>query len=341
VRQSAAASVILGAVWLIAGLRAGWALPILTGGVSAGMVAAALVLLAAFHGESEVRDMKRRMREERRLRRAIAVLDREIERHERRRARLEAQFARRELRAQERIRRMREREGEDLALVRELERAHRAHAAAQAEQITRAEKEEVRSAIDALQRRYTRSRLRRCSIRTAPLPAAVKLRLWLTGARTAARIDADRMAVISRLDGRVAEAVAAWRVDAELEARKGAPTVLPAPALHRLTERFGRERVRLERHQERALASDRRVQDAIMQYWAGRRKPSEDSLARRRAALGNHCRDLDGAIADVRDRAEPLTAQLARARRDLEPYEELSFGRYLVRALPRRYSLHP
>jgi hypothetical protein len=149
------------------------------------------------------------------------------------------------------------------------------------------------------------------------------------------------MVVINRLGGDIAEVVAAWRVDAEFEARRGLPTVLPATQLQRITEHFGHERARHEHAHERDLTRNREVRTAIAAHWARRRRPIELRLERRERTLDLICSELDAAVGDARRRAEPLQVHLARARRDLEPYADLSFGRYLAGAVARRHSMYP
>jgi hypothetical protein len=158
---------------------------------------------------------------------------------------------------------------------------------------------------------------------------------------SAADVDMSRMQAIRGLGEHVAETVAAWRVDAELAARKSMPTVLPAPELHRLTARFGRERTRILWEEQRSTAQAQRMEMAVALYWSRRRQPIEQRLAVMEAALRTGCTELEAAIADARSRAAPLQVQLARARRELEPFGGLSFGRYVAGAVTGRGSILP
>jgi hypothetical protein len=338
VRRLAGALASVGALWLLAGLASGVPSLIVFAGAVAGLVASVLVLLAAFNGEDEVQAMKRKLRQERRQRQALAALEREMARYERRETRLQARFARRERKARETLRRMGEHEHRDLAVIADLRHEADERASQLTAALATAEREAVRSALEAAHRRHVRTQLRRQTIRRAPLSMGIRARLWIGGVHSAADVDMDRMKVIHTLGKDIAGAIAAWRVDAELAARKGAPTVLPAPELHRLTERFGRERTQMLHEQQLAMERAGRAGVAVTAHWTRRKRPIGQRLARREASMRAGCRDLDAAMEDVRLRMEPLQAHLARAQRELEPFGGLSFGRYVAGAVTGRVS---
>ena len=336
IRACAAVAGVLSGAWVVGGFLVGYSPVVDVGGAVGGVGGAGLILLAAFHGEGEVRAMKLKLREERRRRRALRALEHEIDRYERRKVALQARYGRAERRLEDRLGRMCSREQQDRDLASGVLREREERTEELKRQLRQAEKNEIQEALEEVQRRHIRAQLRRRSIQSAPLSVQHKVRLRLLGVHSAAGVNAQRMAAIRRLGEDVAESVAAWRVDAELAARKSAPAVLDAPQLHRLTERFAHERTRIERDHQQAVEHGVRLAESNAAYWAGRQRPVRERLARRSDTLQSHIDDLNVAIADVRRRMEPLKVQLARAQRDLEPYGGLSFGRYLADALTGR-----
>jgi hypothetical protein len=295
-------------------------------------------LLIRYRGDPGVIMLRTISGKERAATRELSSAENAIRRLERRRSMRLGRLDRRLGGAQRRRREVAESEARELQL-----------AAAQCEDALRrldellqrlAERERaaVESAIAALQARHVREHLLHCRLQPDVLPGIGRtrvLRLWLAGIRSAADLSSQSIERLRRAGEPGLNALVAWRVDCELQARRSIPRVLPPEMLGRLTHEFGAQRASLDEQRRRAQERERALLAAIHARYQAKYRPIDAELHHLEAERAEARDSFDARLSVLHERRAAASARVSRIRREIEPYRHLTFTRYVrVAVLP-------
>jgi|SRR5579884_522711 len=229
------------------------------------------------------------------------------------------------------------------------------------EAVEKEQAERLARALQARQHDFLEMFLQEQSLWKAALPGigrAVRLRLRVQGIGTAADIDTDVLQSLHWLAPPHQNALVAWRQDLEAKACSAMPHALSAEEALRITDPFERRRARLQarrdqrqarltaeeaalRNQFRQEAEALDAQQSDAQARAARQSKSiqeryvpnyariEQSLTDLEAAMAAQRRRIDDETDEAQQQLPSHHWQLTQLQRDLEPYQNLTFARYL------------
>jgi len=250
-------------------------------------------------------------------------------------------------------------------------RAHRLNGyVRELDAINLAESNELSWTLRAVRDRAVRDYLRRCAIATTAIPGVgdtTRQRLGQYGLRTAADLDDDAVRRIPGIGPAEAMALENWRQARTSEAGRMTPAALdPArvaavrssyePRRRAVQQHIDRERERLAGEATAIADRYRGVRQRIdteqlaAQVKAGKQdKAIADRYSKRHVLIGmdltrlreeyqQRYEELDAEAESTRTQLDSHNWQLARTRRELAAFEELSLGRYARHALFSRHA---
>lgn len=229
----------------------------------------------------------------------------------------------------------------------------------QVAEIARAQEETLTRALEAQQRDFIAAFLRRQSVWRATIPGigrAFKLRLLSHGLVTAA--DVSGAQELRWLGKRCGEALQSWRQSLEAQAHAAMPHALSAEQTQRLSAKFTRRMRRLEARLTGLTARLSAEEDAIRAAFQqrGQALDAQEAAARAQAAARTQqvhtryvasyaridesltwlatdtvaqCQEIDADTTDAQKLLPHHHWQITEIDRELEPYRNLTFGRYL------------
>jgi outer membrane murein-binding lipoprotein Lpp len=292
------------------------------------MCAASLATVAAYLRDANVRDRLRLSY------RAIAtvtrlrVLDRQLDRQSRQTRRLEEELGRSQAGSQQECATITAKHDARIHNVEEQLRTHLAQLKSLEADLQRRRSESLAAELDAARARQSQQMLREHSIFDPHLQLGitVRIRLWVSGVRTAADIDPGRAAALNRLPPADAAKLLAWRETL----RRPSLTTLPNDVVDRVAAPFHRRLEVVSRLRESSLRNAAPVLTMLREW-----RDFEAGAVSSRAGL------LDASISHELEEAERHRENLAKrqasAMRELdvvdgtlERYRRLTFSRFLA-----------
>ncbi len=288
--------------------------------------------LTWFHRNPEVRTMKRILKRERLARRELDRVDRQMRQLRRESVAREQQTANLHTRLLEAKERLIERAQQETAESKQALETSLQRVADGLKDLSRRQQEEISSALEAFQSSHVRHELSRRTVRSAKLSnvsTVHRLRLWAMGIRSAADVTAEGISALRTLDESAIRSIVAWRVDAELQARRSTPKLLPAEQLERLAYTYGKERARMEAAERQAREKDRLRVESITAALKRDCAPLDERLKRLEEGQVVARRELEDRLAGCNQQRALTAVHLARIQRELEPHIRFTFGRFV------------
>jgi hypothetical protein len=215
-----------------------------------------------------------------------------------------------------------------LAVYAEMTRSLGRAQAAIAEREERALARELRT----LQGQYIAMKLR-VPIRSARIEGvnwSLRLRLWMTGFRTAADVSQERAEGLRRFDRARLAPVLVWSATIRRQAHRSAPTSVPAPRYERVTRPYRRRQMWLDGECRTAGQRKQEICEAVACYYAARYAEIDAAVQALSERQLERYREIERRLADA-SRDEPFHhRQLVEAQRDLEPLRRFTFVRYVL-----------
>jgi DNA-binding helix-hairpin-helix protein with protein kinase domain len=263
--------------------------------------------------------------------RALARLERHLERCERDRVAANDRFSARSMDAAESREGLKRRLAADRAAIREAAQQRRSAIQARLRDLDKIERESLDRLLRSTQDRHVRKRLRRTHLlltRIPGLPWYARWRLWAQGIRNAEHVT-SRAPRLASLPSPQVTAILLWRVEAEAAAKRSMPASAPKHRSRPIAETAGRRRRQLERALRRVDIWEGELLSLLERKHERRMANVEEQVRAASERLQHDLAHIEERVAEVRDRQPVEAHRLAQAERELEPYRAIDFGRFL------------
>lgn len=276
------------------------------------------------------------LRREGQQRRALAAINREVSRLQRKRDRLAAQAEIARAKAGERTAagaaRWQRQEAEVGAVFRETldDLDH------QRVELDRRERETLTEILHCWQVAHLTACLHRAKVRTAQLPDLdwrLKIYLWVSGVRRAADIDPEHAAVLKGIARPPAMALIAWRRSVQEAATHSMPSRLPEEITGPITARCAGQRQWLASSRRAVETTEAAVLGGLAARYAHQSLVVERKSARIISDLEQQRLQIETRMAEVRQDEPFHHRQREQTRRELRRYRQITVARYVAALL--------
>ncbi|MCL6512267.1 MAG: hypothetical protein K6U78_16465 [Anaerolineae bacterium] len=229
--------------------------------------------------------------------------------------------------------------------------------------LAQAESTELANALRARQEQHLAAYLRQFSLQSASIPgvgSAFRARLFASGFHTAADVDFYAVQRVYGIGPVRANAIVDWRKSLEARARSTMPSALSQSEAAAIRAKYEGQRRALEdqrdREQRRQRDEEERIRAQYCPLLQRLNEEENDANAKTQAAISeiraryarqyrairetlsklsddtaSKLREADARIAEARKKLFSLHWEKEKLRRQLKPYEEIRFSKYLKR----------
>jgi len=159
---------------------------------------------------------------------------------------------------------------------------------------------------------------------------SLKLRLGLLGFRTAADLSQERAEALRRFDRAHIASLLVWSATIRRQARRSAPTSVPAPLHERVTRPYRKHQTWVEGARRTAEERTQDICEAVTHHYAARYAEIDAAMQTLDTRRLQRHRDIELRLADA-SRDEPFHhREFVGIQRDLEPLNRITFVRYVL-----------
>jgi hypothetical protein len=291
-----------------------------------------ICLLVFFRREAAVGNMQCIIRKESGRLRAIKRLERSIMQLEQKRTESTQRYTTRRHQAVRDRTALEERELRDRAEARSFRDAALALIDDRLREIDEQEHAALARALERARMEHVRAQLRASLVGSGEVPGLTtpaRIRLRMSGVRTAADLTAERIRTIQWLGPKTLLALATWRVACEREARRVAPRRLTKDERQRVSAPYTLRRDRLQAERSASVRRAERLDATITTRYARRYEPNSTRLGEIDRCLRETEEEIALRLQELIKAQAAELRQLMVIRSELEPYQEVTFRRYV------------
>jgi hypothetical protein len=201
------------------------------------------------------------------------------------------------------------------------------------EQLEKAERDALATALKLERERSMSSALKQRSLWTAHisgLDRGAKVQLWLAGVRTAHDVGSSHVGALKRMGRERAASLLMWRLGIEREVSNSLPRRLSTASRTATTAQFESQRRRLLTDRASVEARGKDLLDTIGRHWGRTCARVDAEVLHVAEDYSDECRRLQSMEAGQRGDEPVHSWQLQQIDRELARYESISLSRYFL-----------